>query len=223
VPRPIVPRIRPVTRTQEHCGGGPAIPVGTRELTGRGHPNRPRRSRRTEHRHCLGQRRPLTHSSAPSWGIRESDPKSVEKAVATAVEEGACQNIPSSVPLPRLGQVSPVATRREAPRIVFLFRQAQVDAVQAPCWGNLRATWRVLAPRQPRFIAPLANRQGRDALGVPAVRRKFAIDLPRLEGNPAVQIFARNRTGSSKGIHRAVGVVSDGGVFDCPTGRVVQA
>jgi hypothetical protein len=81
----------------------------------------------------------------------------------------------------------------------------------------------MLAPRQPRFIAALANRQGRDALGVPAVRRMFAIDLPRVEGNSTVEVFARNCTGPSKGSHRAEGVFSDGRVFYCPTGRVVQA
>jgi hypothetical protein len=119
--------------------------------------------------------------------------------------------------------VSPVATGAEAPRIVFLFGQAQIDAVHVPFWGNFRATWRVLAPRQPRLIAPLASRQGRNVLGVPAFRRMFAIELPRLEGNPTVEVFARNRTGPSKGSHRAAGFFSNGGVFDCPTGRVVYA
>jgi hypothetical protein len=98
----------------------------------------------------------------------------------------------------------------EAPNKPFLFWQAQIDAVQAPCCGNLRATWRVLAPRQSRLIAPLSSRQGRDALGVPAVRRMCAIDLPRLEGNPAVEVTARNRTGPSKGGHRTEGFFSDG-------------
>jgi hypothetical protein len=81
----------------------------------------------------------------------------------------------------------------------------------------------MLAPRQTRLIAPLSSRQSGDAFGVPAVRRMFMIDLPRLEGNPTVEVFALNRTGTSKGSHRAEGVFRDGRVFDCPTGRVVQA
>jgi hypothetical protein len=130
--------------------------------------------------------------------------------VTTAVEEGVGQNIPSLAPRPRWAKCRNSQQGSEAPRIISLFRLAQIYAVQAPCCGNIPATWRVLAPRQLRLIAPLSSGQGRDELGVPAVRRMCGIDLPRLEGNPAVEVFARNRTGPSKGIHRAAGVLSDG-------------
>jgi hypothetical protein len=67
----------------------------------------------------------------------------------------------------------------------------------------------MLTPRQPRLIAPLAGGQSVDALGVPAVRRMGAIHLPHLEGHPAVEVFARDRPGPSRGSHRAAGVSSD--------------
>jgi hypothetical protein len=93
----------------------------------------------------------------------------------------------------------------------FLFWQAQVVAVEAPRFVNLRAIWLMLTPRQPRLIAPLAG-----ALGVPAVRRMGAIHLPQLEGHPAVEVFARDRPGPSRGSHRAAGVSSDTGGVGMP-------
>ena len=51
-----------------------------------------------------------------------------------------------------------------------------------------------------------------------------AVYLPRLESQPAVEVFARNGAGPYRGSHHAVGVpVQRGGVMEGTTGRVVQA